>query len=168
FANARTLQLLLFSATGSILVIACANLANLLLARGLARQREMAVRAALGASRWRLVRQLLTETSVLGLAGGATGVLVAHWGLWGLLKLPQNFVAAQDASIDSRVLFFAFALAIVTGWLFGLIPAMQLARAELQSGLKEGSRGSGGARWNRMRGGFVVAQVAFSVLLLIA
>ena len=167
--NARSILTLLFCAAGAILLIACANLANLLLARGLARQREMAVRAALGASRWRLVRQLLTETTVLGLAGGATGVLLAHWGLWGLLKLPQNFVTAQDASIDSRVLFFAFALAIVTGWLFGLIPAMQLARAELQSGLKEGGRSSGGgARWNRMRGGFVVAQVAFSILLLIA
>ncbi|HEX8077219.1 MAG TPA: ADOP family duplicated permease, partial [Chthoniobacterales bacterium] len=149
--------------------IACANLANLLLARGLARQREMAVRAALGASRWRLIRQLLTETTVLGLAGGIAGVLLAHWGLWGLLKLPQNFVSAQEASIDSRVLFFALGLAIVTGWLFGLIPAFQLARAELQNGLKEGGRGSGGnARWNRMRGGFVVAQVAFSILLLIA
>ncbi|MFZ1218897.1 MAG: FtsX-like permease family protein, partial [Chthoniobacterales bacterium] len=105
----------------------------------------------------------------LGLTGGVAGVLLAHWGLWGLLKLPQNFVSAQEASIDSRVLFFALALAIVTGWLFGLIPAFQLARAELQSGLKEGGRGSGGnARWNRMRGGFVVAQVAFSILLLIA
>ncbi len=167
--NARSILILLFAAAGAILLIACANLANLLLARGLARQREMAVRAALGASRWRLIRQLLTETTVLGLMGGVAGVLLAHWGLWGLLKLPQNFVSAQEASIDSRVLFFALALAIVTGWLFGLIPAFQLARAELQSGLKEGGRGSGGnARWNRMRGGFVVAQVAFSILLLIA
>ena len=167
--NARSILILLFAAAGAILLIACANLANLLLARGLARQREMAVRAALGASRWRLIRQLLTETTVLGLAGGLAGVLLAHWGLWGLLKLPQNFVSAQEASIDSRVLFFALALAVVTGWLFGLIPAFQLARAELQNGLKEGGRGSGGnARWNRMRGGFVVAQVAFSILLLIA
>jgi putative ABC transport system permease protein len=167
--NARSILTLLFAAAGAILLIACANLANLLLARGLARQREMAVRAALGASRWRLISQLLTETTVLGLAGGLAGVLLAHWGLWGLLKLPQNFVSAQDASIDSRVLFFALALAVVTGWLFGLIPAFQLARAELQNGLKEGGRGSGGnARWNRMRGGFVVAQVAFSILLLIA
>jgi putative ABC transport system permease protein len=167
--NVRSLLLLLFAAAGAILIIACANLANLLLARGLARQREMSVRAALGASRWRLVRQLLTETTVLGLAGGGAGVLLAHWGLWGLLKLPQNFVSADETVIDTRVFVFALALAVVTGWLFGLVPALQLARTELHSGLKEGGRGGGGgARWNRIRGGFVVAQVAFSILLLIA
>ncbi|HEX8490557.1 MAG TPA: ABC transporter permease, partial [Chthoniobacterales bacterium] len=167
--HVRPMLWLLFAAAGAILLIACANLANLLLARGLARQREMSVRAALGASRWRLVRQLLTETTVLGLAGGAAGVLLAHWGLWGLLKLPQNFVSAEDASIDARVFFFALLTSIVTAWLFGLVPALQLARTELQTGLKEGGRGSGGgARWNRMRGGFVVVQVAFSILLLIA
>jgi putative ABC transport system permease protein len=166
--NLRSMLLLLFAAAGAILIIACANLANLLLARGLARQREMSVRAALGASRWRLVRQLLTETTVLGVVGGGAGVLLAHWGLWGLLKLPQNFVSANETVIDTRVFLFALALAVVTGWLFGLVPALQLARTELQSGLKEGGRGSGGARWNRIRGGFVVAQVAFSILLLIA
>jgi putative ABC transport system permease protein len=168
-ANVRSMLLLLFAAAGAILLIACANLANLLLARGLARQREMSVRAALGASRWRLVRQLLTETTVLGLGGGIAGVLLAHWGLWGLLQLPQNFVSAKETVIDTRVFFFALGLAVVTGWLFGLVPALQLARAELQTGLKESGRGSGGsARWNRVRGGFVVAQVAFSILLLIA
>ena len=165
----RPMLWLLFLAAGAILLIACANLANLLLARGLARQREMSVRAALGASRWRLVRQLLTETTVLGLAGGLAGVLLAHWGLWGLLQLPQNFISVKDATIDSKVFLFALATSIVTGWLFGLVPALQLVRVELQSGLKEGGRGSGGgARWNRMRGGFVVVQVAFSILLLIS
>jgi putative ABC transport system permease protein len=167
--NVRSMLWLLFAAAGAILLIACANLANLLLARGLARQREMSVRAALGASRWRLVRQLLTETTVLGLAGGGAGVLLAHWGLWGLLKLPQNFVSAQDAAIDTRVFFFALAVSIFTGWLFGLAPALQLARVDLQTGLKEGGRGGGGgARWNRTRSGFVVLQVAFSIVLLIA
>ncbi|MEA2922875.1 MAG: hypothetical protein QOF07_2847, partial [Bradyrhizobium sp.] len=130
----RPMLWLLFLAAGAILLIACANLANLLLARGLARQREMSVCAALGASRWRLVRQLLTETTVLGLAGGLAGVLLAHWGLWGLLQLPQNFISVKDATIDSKVFLFALAISIITGWLFGLIPALQLVRVELQSG----------------------------------
>lgn len=167
--NARSILLLLFAAAGAILLIACANLANLLLARGLARQREIAVRAALGASRWRIIRQLLTETTLLGLTGGIAGVLLAHWGLWGLLKLPQSFVDTRDAIVDTRVLLFALAASILTGWLFGLIPAFQLARVEVQSSLKEGGRGAAGsASWNRLRGIFVVAQVAFSIVLLIA
>jgi putative ABC transport system permease protein len=160
---------LVFLAAGTILLIACANLANLLLARGIGRRREMAVRAALGASRSRLVRQLLAETTVLGLAGGVAGVLLAHWGLWGLLQLPQNFISVDEAMVDARVLCFALAISILTGWLFGLVPALQTAQADLHGGLKEGGRGSGeGARWNRLRGGFVVAQIAFSILLLIA
>ncbi|MCM3872703.1 MAG: ABC transporter permease [Pyrinomonadaceae bacterium] len=167
--DVRPMLWLLFAAVGVILLIACANLANLLLARGLARQREIAVRAALGASRWRLIRQLLTETTLIAVAGGATGLLLAHWGLYALLKLPQNFVRTEDASLDTRVLLFAFSLSLLTGWLFGLVPALQLAKPQLQSFLKEGARGSGeGARWNRVRGAFVVAQVALSLLLLVS
>ena len=166
--DVRPMLWLLFAAVGVILLIACANLANLLLARGLSRQREIAVRAAMGASRWRLIRQLLTETTVISLIGGAAGVLLATWGLYALLKLPQNFINAQDATLDARVLLFALGVSVVTGWLFGLAPALQLAKPELQSFLKEGSRGSAGSTgWNRVRGGFVVFQVALSLLLLV-
>lgn len=168
-SDIRPMLWLLFAAVGVILLIACANLANLLMARGLSRQKEIAVRAALGASRWRLIRQLLTETTLIGLLGGAGGLLLAHWGLYGLLKLPQNFVDATEATLDSRVLLFALVVSLVTGWVFGLVPALQLAKPELQSSLKEGARGSGeGSRWNRVRSGFVVTQVALSLLLLVS
>jgi putative ABC transport system permease protein len=164
----RRMLYLLFAAVGMILLIACANLANLLLARGLTRRREIAVRAALGAGKWRLIRQLLTEASLLSLAGGGLGLLLAQWGLSALQRLPQNFVRGEDVRVDARVLLFTLAVAVVTGWLFGLAPAIQLARPELNTILKEGGRGGGeGAKWNRVRGAFVVAQVALSLLLLV-
>jgi putative ABC transport system permease protein len=168
-SGVRPMLWLLFAAVGVILLIACANLANLLLARGLSRQKEIAVRAALGASRWRLIRQLLTETTLISLVGGAAGLLLAYWGLYALLRLPQNFVNTKDATLDARVLLFALAISVITGWLFGLVPALQLVRPDLQSFLKEGARGSGeGTRWHRLRGAFVVAQVALSLLLLVS
>lgn len=167
-SGVRPMLWVLFASVGVILLIACANLANLLVARGISRQKEVAVRAALGASRWRLIRQLLTETTIISVAGGACGVLLAYWGLRALLKLPQNFISADKATLDTRVLLFALAISLLTGWLFGLAPAFQLARPKLQSFLKEGGRGSGeGARWNRVRGGFVVFQVALSLILLV-
>lgn len=164
----RPMLMVLFTAVGVILMIACANLANLLLARGLARQREIALRAALGASRWRLIRQLLTETTLLGLMGGICGILLSQWALYALLKLPQNFVRVEDVRLDARVLLFGLSASVITGWLFGLAPTLQLARPELHSMIKEGGRGSGeSAKWNRVRAGFVVAQVALSLLLLV-
>ena len=167
-ARLRPMLWSLFAAVGAILLIACANMANLLLARGLGRHREIALRAALGATRWRIVRQLLTEASLLGLGGGAGGLLLAHFSLSALLSLPQEFVRAEDVALDPRVLLFTCALSLLTGWLFGLVPALQLSRPELQSLLREGARGSGeAARWNRLRGAFVVAQVALSLLLLV-
>ncbi len=165
--NARSMLWLLFLAAGVILLIACANLANLLLARGLARQREIALRAALGANRSRLVRQLLSESVLLGLIGGVAGVLVAHWGLWALLKLPQHFVGLENARVNGAVLFFALAISLLVGCIFGLIPALKLSKTDLQTALKEGERSSpDGMRWNGRVS--VVAQIALSILLLIS
>jgi putative ABC transport system permease protein len=164
----RPMLLLLFAAVGVILLIACANLANLLLAKGLTRQKEIAVRAALGASRWRLIRQLLTETTIVGLAGGVAGLALAYAGVYALLKLPQNFVSTEAVSLDSRALLFTLAVSALTGWLFGLVPALQLVNPRLQSFLSEGARGSTeGATWQRVRSAFLVAQIALSLMLLV-
>jgi putative ABC transport system permease protein len=115
-----------------------------------------------------LIRQLLTETTLLGLLGGVGGLLMAEWGLAALLKLPQNFVRTGDVKLDTRVMLFALAVSVITGWLFGLAPALQLARPELHGMLKEGGRNGGeSAKWNRVRGGFVVVQIALSLLLLV-
>ncbi|MEY2929489.1 MAG: hypothetical protein RL033_238, partial [Pseudomonadota bacterium] len=166
--HSRPLLLSLFAAVAMILLIASTNLAQLLLARGLERQRELSIRAALGARRWQLVRQLLTETTLLGLAGGALGLVVAQGGLALLLAIPQELVSTADVALDVRALLFTFGLSLLTAWLFGLWPALLLSRAELGSVLREGARGSGaGAHWNRVRGGFVVVQVALSLLLLV-
>jgi len=111
---------------------------------------------------------LLTEATLLGLAGGAGGLLLGHWGLCALLSLPQRFVSAEGVALDARVLLFTFGLSLLTGWLFGLVPALQLLQPELQSCLSDGARGSGeAAKWSRLRGAFVVAQVALSLLLLV-
>lgn len=166
--RSRPLLLSLFAAVAVILLIASANLAQLLLARGLERQREFSIRAALGAGRWQLIRQLLTEATLLGLVGGGLGLLVARAGLAALLAIPQDFVSISEVSLELRALLFTMGLSLLTAWLFGLWPALQLSRPELGSVLKEGARGSGGgARWNRVRAGFVVAQVALSLLLLV-
>jgi predicted permease len=168
---ARNVSLLLLVASGSILLIACANVANLLLARATTRQREMAVRLALGAGRGRIVRQLLTESILLGMIGGVGGVFLAYVLGDVLIALlpPTPFPIALNPHPDWRVLLFAFIIAILSGVIFGLAPALQTARWDLTQGLRERASTSGGAgsRFN-LRSLLVVGQIAVSLLLLIA
>src|ERR1700726_787189 len=167
---ARNVSLLLVAASASILLIACANVANLLLARSTARQREMAVRLALGAGRGRIVRQLLTESILLGLLGGTGGVILAYClgDLLVALLPPTPFPIELNPQPDWRVLIFSFVVAILSGVIFGLAPAMQMARWNLTQGLRERVSTAGGAvtRFN-LRSLLVVAQIAVSLLLLI-
>jgi putative ABC transport system permease protein len=168
----RPALLLLLGAVGLVLLIACANVANLLLARAAGRQREVAVRAAMGAGRGRIARQLLTESLLLALAGGTLGLLLGSWGVRALLALtPGNLPRVQEMTsvpaLDPWIAGFAILLAIVTGALFGLIPAAQLRRVELTASLQQsGARAGGGPKQNRMRGMLVAAEVAIAVPLL--
>jgi putative ABC transport system permease protein len=149
-----------------VLLIACANVASLSLARTTARQREMAVRVALGAGRWRLVRQMLTESLVLAAIGGALGLLLAAWMIDSLVPLVADRLPRADSiALDSMVLLFTAAASAVTGAVFGLAPALQASRTNLNESLKEGGRGTAGsARGQRLRAGLVVAEIALALM----
>jgi predicted permease len=168
----RSLWILLGS-VGFVLLIACANVANLMLSRAVARQQEIAVRTALGASRWDIVRQLLTESLLISLCGGALGVLICLASVKGIHVLgTRSIPRLQDVGIDGRVLLFTMLLSIFSGILFGLFPALRISRLDLNSTLKDASRGSAGAsavwgRGNNFRRLLVVSELALSVVLLI-
>lgn len=168
-SDTRTPLLILFASVGLVLLIASANVANLLLARSTGRAREIALRLALGANRLRIVRQLVTESLVLSIAGAALGILTAIGALSSVLHLyPSNLPRAQEIGIDLRVLLFTTGIAMLTGVLFGLVPALQSTKPNLTETMREGGRTStSGPRQNRMRSGPVIAETALGVMLVI-
>jgi putative ABC transport system permease protein len=159
---------LLFGAVGFVLLIACANVANLLLASAAARGKEMAIRAALGASRLRVVRQLLTESAMLAIAGGALGFALSSHGVTAITRLlPQDFPRLNEIGVDWRVFGFTLGISLLTGLFFGFAPALHLSRVNVQDAMKETSRGAAGsARHTRLRHALIIAEVALSVVLL--
>ena len=165
--NVSGILLVLLGAVSFVLLIACANVANLLLARSTGRTREFAIRAAIGASPGRAMRQLLTESVLLGLVGGGLGLLLAKWGTRAILgALPETLPRTEEIGLDGHVLLYAAGVSVLTGVIFGLVPALKLMRPDVHETLKEGGRGSSGAR-HRLQNALVAGEMAMAVVLLI-
>jgi putative ABC transport system permease protein len=165
-ATMRTVLLLLWGAVALVLLIACANVANLLLARAAQREKEIAVRSALGAGRWRIVRQLLTESLLLAVAGGTLGLLLAWWSVGWLARLSLGD-EQREAGLDGRVLLYSLGLSLLTGIVFGLVPAFKASATNLTEVLKEGRRGLAGSLRQRTRSLLVVGEIALTLVLLV-
>jgi len=167
--DVRRPLIVLFAAVGCVLLIACANVANLLLTRATVREREIAIRSALGAARVRLIRQLLTESVLLSVVGGVGGLVLAYWMLGALRWLsPSNIPRLPAIRMDGRVLAFTFAIAVLTGILFGMVPALRTSKLNLSEAIKEGARNVAGGRHDRLRKLLVVSELALSLVLLIS
>src|SRR5215468_1817690 len=168
--NVRLMMLMLFGAVGLVLLIACANIANLQLARMTARRKEIAIRSALGAGGWRIARQALTESLLLAFIGGVVGLLLAVWALDLIVKFgPANVPRLGEVSLDPRVLVFTLLITLLTGVFFGLAPALQSARVGLSEALNESGRasGAGGREGARLRNSLVILETALAVVLLV-
>jgi putative ABC transport system permease protein len=170
--NVRPILLVLLGAVGFVLLIACANVASLLLTRSLSRQKEVAIRSALGASRWRVIRQLMTESLLLSLVGGVAGLFIAYWSVPALVSvLPQSQLNAMpflnSLHLHPGILAFSFGLSLLTGLIFGLAPALQSSNLDLNEALKEGGRQTSMGSGHRLRSAMVVTEIALAVVLLV-